>query len=75
MLYLQRDDSSSGTDATIVMKANGGYLELYVSCPYTGQNEFTIRSNTIAGVKASVRGFSGPKTQFCTGILELRPEH
>ena len=69
---LQRADSASGVEGSIVFTANGGTVELHVACPYIGKNAFKVTKNDIPGVNAVVTEYSGDSGSPTTGTLEFK---
>ena len=69
---LQRANSPSGVEGSIIFTANGGTAELYMACPNMGSNAFKVTKNDIPGVNAVVTHYSGDGGHPTLGTLEFK---
>ena len=69
---LQRQSSPSGVEGKIIFTAQGGTVELYMACPYIGENAFKVIKNDIPGIMAEVTFFSGKSGHPTKGTLEFK---
>ena len=68
---LQRANSPSGVEGSIIFTANGGTVELYMACPNMGSNAFKVTKNEIPGVNAVVKYYCGDSGHPTIGTLEF----